>query len=268
MFERISPKRSPFKRNPFQRIVYAWRVLAKWLSFGIFGLGTLVLVVVFFPPMRLVFHPKKRFQKNARLLVSLSLRFFVRVMTFLGIVKLEAGDKTAYRNLKGKIVAANHPSLLDVVMLISLIPNADCIVRSSLSKTVVNGIIRQLYILNNLSFEQLLADCTASLNEGNCIIIFPEGSRTLRNAQPLFKKGAARISLASGCNIVPVHIGGTDKYGIGKKDPWTAFNPQEKYIYQLQMKAELSPEKYSTEPHALGVKHYNQELYRTLLNQG
>jgi len=249
-----------------ERLIYYWRVFAKWLSFGIFGLGTILLVTAVFPLMRLFLHPRRRFQKEARSLVSFSFRIFIGIMTFLGAVKLDAGDRAAYRNLHGKIVAANHPSLLDVVMLISLIPNADCVVRSGLNKTIVNGVIRQLYIPNDLSFEQVTADCTASLKEGNCIIIFPEGSRTPRNGPSIYKKGAVRISLVSRCGIVPVHIGGTDKYGLGKKDPWTAFNPREKYIYLLRMKAELLPEKYLAEGNILGVKHYNQELQRILLN--
>jgi 1-acyl-sn-glycerol-3-phosphate acyltransferase len=248
------------------RLVYIWRVFAKWLSFGIFGIGTIVLITVLFPPMRLVLHPRRHFQKYARLLVSLGFRFFVGIMTFLGVVELDAGDRSSYRNLRGKIIASNHPSLLDVVMLISLIPNADCIVRSGLRKTLVNGVVRQLYIPNNLDFEHLTADCTASLNQGNCIIIFPEGSRTPRTGQPVFKKGAVRISLASLCGIIPVHIGGTDKYGLGKKDPWAAFNPEDKYVYRLCMKKELSPKKYLAEPYTLGVRHYNQELYRVLCN--
>jgi len=247
-------------------VVYCWRVFAKWISFAVFGIGTIVLVTILFPVTKIVYHPHKRFQKKARGIVSRSFRFFVWIMTFLGILELDPGDKSAYRNLQGKIVAANHPSLLDVVMLISLVPNADCIVRGNLNKNIVNGIIRQLYISTSLTFERLTEDCIASLNEGNCIIIFPEGSRTPRNAPPIFRKGAVRISLASGCAIVPVHIGGTDKYGLGKKDPWTAFNPTEKYIYRLRIKPELSPEKYLAESRILGVKHYNQELYRVLVN--
>ena len=247
-------------------LVYSWRVFIKWLSFGIFGLGTILLVTVVFPPMRLFFHPCRRFQKKARFLVSLSFRLFVGIMTLLGDLKLDAGARSAYRNLKSKIIAANHPSLLDVVMLISLIPNADCIVRSGLSKTIVNGVIRQLYIPNDLNFEQVMADCIASLNDGNCIIIFPEGSRTPRTGPSIYKKGAVRLSMASLCGIVPIHIGGNDKYGLGKKDPWTAFNPREKYIYRIRIKPELSPEKYLAEGHIMGIKHYNQELQQVLMN--
>jgi 1-acyl-sn-glycerol-3-phosphate acyltransferase len=244
----LGPEGSP----PPKPLVYAWRVFAKWLSFGIFGAGTILLVSACFPLLRLFLHPRRRFQRYARLLVSLTFRFFVGIMTVLGIVELDPGDRSLYRKLRGKVIAANHPSLLDVVMLISLVPNADCIVRSDLSRTIVSGVIGQLYIPNSLGFERLLADCTASINEGNCIIIFPEGTRTPRTGQGAFKKGAARIALAARCGIVPVRIGGTDKYGLGKKDPWTAFNPREKYIYRLRMGGELSPDAYGNTP--AGVK--------------
>jgi 1-acyl-sn-glycerol-3-phosphate acyltransferase len=257
------------------RLLYAYRVFAKWLSFVIFGIGTVLIVSLCFPPMRLFLHPRLRFKKYARILVSLCFRFFVAIMTLLMIVELDAGDRTRYRTLSGKIIAANHPSLLDVVMLISLIPNADCIVRSGLSKTIVRGVIRQLYIPNSGNFEKLLDDCSESLREGNCIIIFPEGTRTPAPAEirtpaetgpgkNVYKKGAVRISLKSGRGIVPVHIGGTDKYGLRKHDPWTGFNPNDKYIYRLTMREELSPEKYRDEPGVLAVKHFNAELYKVL----
>jgi 1-acyl-sn-glycerol-3-phosphate acyltransferase len=242
--------------------LYAWRVFVKWLSFFVFGLGTLILVTLVFPPMRLAL-PRRRFQKYARAFISACFRcFFVRFMTVLGIVELHPGDRAAFRRLSGKIVAANHPSLLDVVMLISLIPTADCIVRGNLNKTIVSGVVGQLYSPNNRGFARLAEDCAASLAEGNCLIIFPEGSRTARGRDPVFRRGAARLALTARAAIAPVHIGGTDKYGLGKKDPWTAFNPHEKYVYRLRLLPELSPEPYLRLPPSLGARRLNRELYR------
>ncbi|MDR2181471.1 MAG: 1-acyl-sn-glycerol-3-phosphate acyltransferase [Treponema sp.] len=245
-----------------------YRVAAKWFSFFIFGAGTLILVTAFFPFMRLLLHPRRRFQKSARLLVSLSFRFFVGIMTALRIVELRPGDRLAYRKLGGKIAAANHPSLLDVVMLISLIPNADCIVRGSLTRTIMRGIIRQLYIPNSGNAETLIADCVASIKEGNCIIIFPEGTRTPRGGKQAFKKGAVRIALAAGCPIVPVRIGGTDKFGLGKKDPWTGFSPAEKYVYRLEILDELESEAWAGMNTALAARRWNKALYRALFPAG
>ena len=226
------------------KALYAYRVLAKWFSFFYFGLSSLILAIIVIPPMRLFIHPRERFQKNIRRFVSASMGFFVSLMHTLGIVDLEADNRESYRNLSSKIVVVNHPSLLDVVMLLSLIPNADCIVNAYLNHSILRGVVRQLYILNSLDFENLLRTCTESLNKGNCLIIFPEGTRTPRTGKVIIKKGAARIAMACGCNIVPVHIGGTDKFGLGKKDPWTGFNPNERYVYRVGMGTEISPEKY------------------------
>jgi 1-acyl-sn-glycerol-3-phosphate acyltransferase len=223
------------------RFLYVWRITAKLLSFLYFGLGSILLVVLFFPVMRLFLRPRERFRRYARRLVSFQFRVFILIMRGLQIVRLEADNRQAYRNLSSKIIVANHPSLLDVVMLISLIPNADCIVQGYTSRTILRGVVKQLYILSSLDFEEICDSCKQSLAEGNCIIIFPEGTRTPRSGPIPLKRGAARLALASGCGIVPLRIGGTDKYGLGKRDPWLAFNPREKYVYRISMGEELSP---------------------------
>jgi len=201
--------------------LYAYRIFGKWFSFFIFGLASLILVIIAFPFMRLMFHSKEKFQKHGRRLVTYFFKFFICVMNFIRVLNLETDNKENYCNLSSKIIVANHPSLLDVVMLISLIPNADCIVNTYLDKNfIVKGVIRQLYILNSLDHEKILQACAETLKQGNCLIIFPEGTRTPRTGKVILRKGAARVALYSGCNIVPIHIGGTDKFGLGKKDPW------------------------------------------------
>jgi len=225
--------------------LYAYRVFGKWFSFFIFGLGSLTLVTIAFPIMRLILHPKERFKKYGRRLVSSAFRFFIFIMHIIGISTLKTDNREKYRHLSSKIVVANHPSLLDVVMLISLIPNADCIVNTYLDKNfIINGIIRQLYILNSLDLDSVLQSCAESLKQGNCLIIFPEGTRTPRSGKIILKKGSARVALYSLCNIVPVHIGGTDKFGLGKRDPWYGYNTRYHYIYNLNMGHEINPEKY------------------------
>jgi len=241
--------------------LYAYRVFVKWFSFFFFGLSSLILVTIVFPIMCLVFHPKERFKKYGRHFVSASFRIFVFLMHFLRGLNLETDNREKYRHLSSKIVVANHPSILDVVMLLSLIPNADCIVNTNLNRNfIVKGIVRQLYILNSLDLDNILQACTESLKLGNCLIIFPEGTRTPRTGKIILKKGAARVSLYSGCNIVPIHIGGTDKYGLGKKDPWTGFNPRERYIYDISMGPEINPEKYRNLPTPKAVRAITKEI--------
>jgi len=235
------PDMPPVKNRP----LYIYRIAAKLFSFFMFGLGSLVLVTIAFPIMRLVLHPRERFRKYGRRLVSSTFRLFVFIMHFIGIVNLKIDDREKYRNLSSKIIVANHPSLIDVVILISLIPNADCIVNGYVGDIfIVKEIVRQLYILNSLDLDSVLRSCAESLKQGNCLIIFPEGTRTRRSGKIILKKGSARVALYSGYNIVPIHIGGTDKYGLGKKDPMFSFNTRNRWVYNLNMGPEISPEKY------------------------
>ena len=260
------PDLPPISNKP----LYAYRVFIKWFSFFLFGLSSLLLVFVVLPVMRLFIHPGERLKKCARRFVSSSMGLFVSVMHFLGIVNLVTDNRENYRSLSSKIVVANHPSLLDVVMLLSLIPNADCIVNAYLKKNIIlKGLVRQLYILGSLDFEELLRSCTGSLSQGNCLIIFPEGTRTPRSGKGIVQRGAARIALASNCNIVPVHIGGTDKYGLGKKDSWTGFNPRERYVYNVSMGAEITIEKYRNQnlPMPKAVRVLTREITASLFPQ-
>ena len=244
--------------------LYCYRVLGKWLSFFIFGFCSFLLIILIFPPMRLFFRPQERFKKYARRFVSFTLGGFVKSMSFLGLVKVEAENRELYRSLSAKVVVANHPSILDVVILFSLIPNADCIVAAYLNRSIVGGIVRQLYILSSLDFDDILKACDESFKQGNCLIIFPEGTRTPRLGRNTIKKGAARIALAAGCRIVPVRIGGTDKYGLGKKDPWTGFNPTGPYVYRLDMGQEILPEHYQNLSKPAAVRALTKDISAAL----
>jgi 1-acyl-sn-glycerol-3-phosphate acyltransferase len=149
-------------------------------------------------------------------------------------------------------------------MLLTLIPNADCVVNAYLNISILSGVVHQLYILSSLEYDDLMRACVESLQRGNCLIIFPEGTRTPRSGKVVIKKGAARVALASGCDIVPVHIGGTDKYGLGKKDPWTGFNPRERYVYRLSMGNEIHTENYTTSSPPAAIRALTKDIYATL----
>lgn len=250
------PDLPPVKNQP----LYAYRVFAKWFSFFFFGTSSLILGILVLPVMRLFLHPKTRFQKYGRRVVSFFFGFFVSLMHFLRVVDLETDNRKDFQNLSSKIIVANHPSILDVVMLISLIPNTDCIVNAKLKHNIIGAVIRQLYIINSENLDDVLNSCKETLKQGNCLLIFPEGTRTPRTRKPILKKGAARIALNTGFNIIPIRIGGTDKFGLGKKDPWVGFNPNEKYIYELTMGEEISPENYRNMPSPAASKLITDEI--------
>jgi 1-acyl-sn-glycerol-3-phosphate acyltransferase len=180
---------------------------------------------------------------------------------------MDVDDREAYRRLSSKIMVLNHPSLLDTVMILSLVPNAVCIAAGYLMNryNICRGVVRRLYIPNSLNFDELSHACLQSLEQGYCLVIFPEGTRTPRGIDKLkLKKGAARLSLLSGCGIIPVHIGGTDKWGLGKHDPFTAYNHTDEYVYRIRMQDEISPVKYADLENFHAVKRLNNDIREAL----
>lgn len=250
------------------RMLYIHRVIMKALSFFVFGLGSLLLAFPVIPVLSLIFHPAENFSNKTRRLISASFRFFIGMMKLMGIVEFEAPQKEFFKTLISKIIVANHPSLLDIVMIISLIPNADVIVqgRGYVRNTILGGVIKRLYVLNTLNFEEMTAACKESLAKGNCMVIFPEGTRTPRSEKMRLKKGAARLSLLAGAEIVVAHIGGTDKYGLGKKDPFFSFNHNDKYVYRITFQKIISPHQFAGIEIHRAVRRINDQILESFQN--
>jgi hypothetical protein len=65
---------------------------------------------------------------------------------------------------------------------------------------------------------------------------------------------------------VAVHIGGTDKYGLGKKDPFLSFNHTEKYIYRMTLRKIISPEQYADMKIQIAARRLNAQVLEALQN--
>lgn len=227
-------------------LFYVYGSFAKLFCYAFFGTGAMLLAIIVFPLLRLTVHPKGRFQRAARFVVSFTFRCFIGMLRIMGLVKVtvtgsDGGDgRKEMRNLKSCVVVANHPSMLDVVFMISLLPNADCIVRGNLANTVYAGVIRQLYIVNTLGYEEVTELCSASLATGTNLVIFPEGTRTPHGGVNPFKKGASRIAydanrLIKQVSVKPIYIGGSEKYGLGKGDPFLSYSRRGRYHYDIHV---------------------------------
>jgi 1-acyl-sn-glycerol-3-phosphate acyltransferase len=86
------------------------------------------------------------------------------------------------------------------------------------------------------------------MEEGNNLIIFPEGTRSKPNEPWEFKKGAARFALYSKNDIVPVFFGGNEKIGIRKHDKILQYHPTERYQYNLKVLDPISVKEFEDVP--------------------
>lgn len=176
-------------------------------------------------------------------------KLFVKFAIILGGISLNVENRDSLAELRSKVVIANHPSLFDVVILFSLIPNADCIVKGELIQNkFISLIIKNLYIPNNIPFDDQLECAKKSMDEGNNLIIFPEGTRSKPNEPWEFKKGAARFALYSKNDVIPIFFGGNEKIGLRKHDKLLQYHPTECYQYNLKVLAPIYVSEYESEP--------------------
>lgn len=181
-----------------------WRgflVLAEML---LFALGALYIGCVLFPVLSIFYKGKERRRKFAGI-IRRAWRFFISVMENSREIKVHVEGNLS--DIRGKIVAASHPSFIDIVLLIGLMPESLCLAKKELLKNpVMRNIVKSLYIINDVEPEEFKKSASEALNEGFNIVIFPTGTRTLPGEDIKIHKGAAQIAIASGVDIVPVKI--------------------------------------------------------------
>ena len=233
-----------------EKFRYIRRVLAKLFCFAFFGICSLILGILLFPIMHVLSgFSETKFKKMVRKFNYKYFKLFVKISIILGAVRLIVENEETLNSIRSKVVIANHPSLFDVVILFSLVPNADCIVKGELIQNkFISLIIKNLYIPNNIPFDEQLEHAKNSMDEGNNLIIFPEGTRTKPGEPWDFKKGAARFALYSKNDVIPIFFGGNEKIGLRKHDKLLQFHPTEKYLYNLKVLAPISINEYIDMP--------------------
>ena len=240
----------------------------KIFAMTVFGVGAVILAVFVFPFIRLFTLRRKDFGVVARAYVSHTFRVFLGFLNLLHVSIRKVENEDAYRNIHSKIIIANHPSLLDFVYIMSLVPNSTCIVRGRLTKTPLRGVIKQAYITNTTTFEDMCLECKKLTDMGCNVIIFPEGTRTPRHGKNNYKKGAARIALYCGCDVQPIFIGGSDKYGLGKHDPLWSYNHVEPYLYDFKKLPVISIDEYKDLSEPIAAKRLTDKMEQVLNSAG
>lgn len=189
-----------------KRLDYYWRLFATSLSFSVFGIGGFLLWVLVFPVLNVIPEspPKKR--QRAQKCVHYSFYVFIGLMHRIGIMTYEINGLEKL-NRPGQLILANHPTLIDIVFLLSRIPTASCIVKKKLCHNpCMKGPIINAGYISNEDPEKMINSCADYLKSGGIMVIFPESTRTIPNADYKFQRGAATIALQSGAVVTPVTL--------------------------------------------------------------
>lgn len=186
------------------RFNHAWRVVATGMSFAAFGIGGLLLWGML-APLLLVRSAARR-QAISRRLVQLAFAVHIGIMHRLGVLTYEVVGRERLQR-RGLLVLANHPTLIDVVFLVSLLPNADCVVKRAVAcNPFMRGPVRAAGYISNNDGAGLVDECVAAVRAGGTLVIFPEGTRSVPGEPPRLQRGAANIAVRGRLDITPVRI--------------------------------------------------------------
>ena len=167
----------------------------------------MTLAMLVFPVVRLLPGTAEGGQLRAQWLIHQAFRFFTWFMEVLGLIRVSRVGTERLRRSAPCVVVANHPTLIDVVLLIAEMPQADCVVKkASWRNRFLRGVVRGAGYIPNDDGPALVEAAAARLRAGRRVLLFPEGTRSPWGRLGDFRRGAARIALESGCDLLPVMI--------------------------------------------------------------
>lgn len=142
------------------------------------------------------------------------LRFLIRILLNL-IARFEIRGKDNVPLTGGMILAANHTGILDILMVYFGIDRTDLFIPVA-EKFEKIGWIRWLGKHLNFLFVdrfnpdlKALRKMIALMEEGKCLVIAPEGTRSPTGSLNEGKPGVAYLAARSGFPVIPIAITGT-----------------------------------------------------------
>ena len=162
-----------------KRLWHAYEVVAMVL-----GLGLLAVICLTWTPFALLLLPvlpPAQGRRVGRAAIRIGFRLYLTLLQLLCACRFDLRELDALALEPGPmVVVANHPSLLDAVILASRLPNAVCIMKAALMHNFLLGAGARLarYIVNDAPLP-MIRRAVYELQEGATLIIFPEGTRTV-----------------------------------------------------------------------------------------
>ena len=189
-------------------------LLTLLLLLGLMSLGWNLLAALLYPVL-----PHERGLVLGRAAISRCYHGFWTLAGWTGMLKLESQVLERFRDEPGLIIVANHPSMLDALVLVARLPRSACIMKATLMKNIFLGAGARLarYIRND-SPHSMIRLAVQDLQRGGQLVIFPEGTRSTRRPINPFGTGVTLIAKLADAPIQAVFID-TDSPYLGKGWP-------------------------------------------------
>lgn len=241
-----------------EKLDWLRRFVGTLFGFVIFGVVGVLFIPLLYPYAKNYPHNSLSSQLKGRKIVSRTWYYFVRYLIWTGVLEVKyLGFEKLGR--EGQLVLANHPSLLDVVLIFSQEHRFNCIVKKDLMQNpAMISPIKACGFVPNTESEELLEICDNILKT-QPLLLFPEGTRTGSNGIVKLHRGATSIGLRSAKVITPIVIKMQNR-ALKKGQPWYDI-AKHKMIYELTVGEDIDPQQYLAEkPLPIASRRLNADL--------
>jgi 1-acyl-sn-glycerol-3-phosphate acyltransferase len=145
-----------------------------WL--GVICLGWSVIALLAYPLL-----PRRWGTAFGRFGIMAGFRSFAWILSLSGAYRLDLRAIDALRGGPPVILAPNHPSLIDALLILTRHPNLVCVMKKELMRNVFLGAGSRLArYIPSAQPRRMIKDCVEELGRGGVVLLFPEGTRTTR----------------------------------------------------------------------------------------
>lgn len=247
-----------------KRGFYIWRLVWTAFAFAALSVGGFILAMTVIPMVTLFVHDEQTRNRRAQLIIRESFRVYIGMLRGVGVLKLEVVGAEKLSACRGKLIIANHPTLIDIVLLTALLPDAKCVVKSELfSNRLLRSLVKSAGYIRNDYYEPevLIEKCRETLAAGNNLIIFPEGTRSVPGEPLHFQRGFAHIATLTGVIVQPITIT-CNPITLVKGEPYYKI-PDSRPSFRVEAADEVDPKQFlrlGSESRARGARRLVSHL--------
>lgn len=180
------------------------RTINTFIAYLFFIIGSLIQGIVVYSLILLTTNSGTKRQRALRKSVKYSFKFFIWLCKILHVYNVNFKELKNLNDDKRMVVIANHPSLIDYVIIMSVMNvSTSVMVKESLTQTFMKYVINNLGYFHNKAESYKIDDI---ISRDGSVLIFPEGTRTKNFNKIHFVRGAANIALRKNMSILPVYI--------------------------------------------------------------
>ena len=235
----------------------AYEYLALYTSLTLLGLICLTWSVFALPLYYLL--PRSLGTKIGRRGIMQGFRIYAWSLSITRSYRLDLSALDSLRGEPPMILAPNHPSLIDALLVLTRHPNVVCVMKAELMRNVFLGAGSRLarYVPNESS-RQMIRESVAHLHRGCLLLLFPEGTRTTRLPINSLVGSVGLIAKHAGVPVQTLIIE-TDSPFLSKG--WPLFRrPDLPIVYRVRLGKRFEPPQDALAFTAALEEYYRREL--------